>query len=569
MFDLGKIGRQIAILRKEKGLTGEKLAELLEVSPQAVSKWENGKCLPETLLLPELAKALDCNIDTLLVPKELIILEAYYTDGLTSVNVTHAISNHIHDNRLNICVNGQFVGSTIDSDRLKLITVKYQIPSGTYFTFTLQNENLTIDMAAGQANDTPYKLIGAFYGNTKRYVSAMERMEHYEYFKWDRIHVNHSVFPSNTASDDTEYLTLIYLNNSGIHAVSCAENDSLYYRDNRTSFYLKDNSTCILSGIMVLEWGENNTMPCTWAGALCTALKYMGETYSYEQIMGMSGACYRIAFCEIWDWSALDALIGFSYDMPLYDAIGYEPVWANRLEKEARYEERNRIVSDIQQGKPIIAINLRVTHEWGVITGYKDNGNVLYCRTYFDKDKLNENKDYLETDNWPFLITHFGEKKSKPSDLEILKASLRILIEAFEIKVENGYFQGEQGYEKWIEGIKNDTLWSENEHNPKGDIFRRIDVNKSTVYQLVDSRRCASKYLSECVSLLPEEKAYLLTEMSAEYKNIAHKLNELLIKLNTGDYHFGNLWQSEQVALLEWILNTEREIVKKAKKIIL
>jgi len=58
-MDLEKIGKQIAALRKERGYTGEKLAEQLQVSPQAVSKWENGKCLPETAILPDLAKALD------------------------------------------------------------------------------------------------------------------------------------------------------------------------------------------------------------------------------------------------------------------------------------------------------------------------------------------------------------------------------------------------------------------------------------------------------------------------------------------------------------------------------
>ena len=68
MLELTKIGKQIAILRKEKGLTGEKLAEILNVSPQAISKWENGKCLPETVLLPLLAKVLDCSVDTLLTP---------------------------------------------------------------------------------------------------------------------------------------------------------------------------------------------------------------------------------------------------------------------------------------------------------------------------------------------------------------------------------------------------------------------------------------------------------------------------------------------------------------------
>jgi len=37
MIDLKKIGERIAILRKERGLTGERFAELLDVSPQAVA----------------------------------------------------------------------------------------------------------------------------------------------------------------------------------------------------------------------------------------------------------------------------------------------------------------------------------------------------------------------------------------------------------------------------------------------------------------------------------------------------------------------------------------------------
>ena len=65
-MDLEKIGTRIASLRKERKLTGEALAERLQVSPQAVSKWENGRCLPETAILPALAEALGCSIDSLL-----------------------------------------------------------------------------------------------------------------------------------------------------------------------------------------------------------------------------------------------------------------------------------------------------------------------------------------------------------------------------------------------------------------------------------------------------------------------------------------------------------------------
>ena len=81
MVDNYKIGNRITLLRKEKGLTGEKFAEALGVSPQAVSKWENGKCLPETALLPAVAALLGTSIDSILIPQELVILDARYTCG--------------------------------------------------------------------------------------------------------------------------------------------------------------------------------------------------------------------------------------------------------------------------------------------------------------------------------------------------------------------------------------------------------------------------------------------------------------------------------------------------------
>ena len=92
MIDMEKFAKRLAALRRERGYTGEGLAQRLQVSPQAVSKWENGRCLPETAILPELAKALDCSIDSLLLPGELLILEAMYTDGQTQIPVTQFVN---------------------------------------------------------------------------------------------------------------------------------------------------------------------------------------------------------------------------------------------------------------------------------------------------------------------------------------------------------------------------------------------------------------------------------------------------------------------------------------------
>ena len=121
-------------------------------------------------------------------------------------------------------------------------------------------------------------------------------------------------------------------------------------------------------------------MDCTWAGALYAALTYMGEPCTYQQLMGLSGACYRICFTDIWDFSCTDALVAYDYAEPLYRALGYTPIWADRLDKEPMKEERLAIMEDIRNGKPVLAINLRVAPEWGVITGYLDNGRFLLCR---------------------------------------------------------------------------------------------------------------------------------------------------------------------------------------------
>ena len=61
-----KLGLTISKLRKEKGMTQEELAEKVNVSAQAVSKWENDISMPDISVLPVLAEIFDVSIDELL-----------------------------------------------------------------------------------------------------------------------------------------------------------------------------------------------------------------------------------------------------------------------------------------------------------------------------------------------------------------------------------------------------------------------------------------------------------------------------------------------------------------------
>ena len=59
------IGERITSLRKERNISQVQLARLLDVTRQAVSKWENDLAAPDTIKLIQLADALDTDVEYL------------------------------------------------------------------------------------------------------------------------------------------------------------------------------------------------------------------------------------------------------------------------------------------------------------------------------------------------------------------------------------------------------------------------------------------------------------------------------------------------------------------------
>ena len=64
-MDQIKIGEFIKIKRKEINMTQNELAEKLGVTDRAISKWENGICMPDSGIIYELCKILNITINDL------------------------------------------------------------------------------------------------------------------------------------------------------------------------------------------------------------------------------------------------------------------------------------------------------------------------------------------------------------------------------------------------------------------------------------------------------------------------------------------------------------------------
>lgn len=66
-----EIGKFIATLRKENGLTQAELGDKLGVTNKTVSRWENGNYMPDISLLQGLAQVLEINVNELLSAQRL------------------------------------------------------------------------------------------------------------------------------------------------------------------------------------------------------------------------------------------------------------------------------------------------------------------------------------------------------------------------------------------------------------------------------------------------------------------------------------------------------------------
>ena len=71
-----KVGKFIAECRKNKNMTQAELAEKLNITDRAISKWETGKGMPDSSIMLELCSKLDISVNELL-SGEVIKMENY------------------------------------------------------------------------------------------------------------------------------------------------------------------------------------------------------------------------------------------------------------------------------------------------------------------------------------------------------------------------------------------------------------------------------------------------------------------------------------------------------------
>lgn len=123
-MDQEKIGKFIKSLREKEGISQQKFAQKYGVTYQAVSKWENGKSIPDISILKKICSDYDMNLDSFLqtkIPsskkKKIILIFGFITIILLSVIIIMLLIFRPHNDNFEFktltsnCANFNLTGS--------------------------------------------------------------------------------------------------------------------------------------------------------------------------------------------------------------------------------------------------------------------------------------------------------------------------------------------------------------------------------------------------------------------------------------------------------------------------
>jgi len=325
------------------------------------------------------------------------------------------------------------------------------------------------------------------------------------------------------------------------------------------------NGGSYIDGVPWLRWGE--WKDCTYGGALALIFDAMGVKISYEEIMGLSGSCYKAILGEDWDPSSEMPQVGVNCEHNAPQALGIK---AYSL-KDAKKRDAN-VMKSLDKGFPVLVCGQRAAPEWTVLTGYeKTGGEVKYFgRTYFDYEGAPEdetftgNQYYLANQypgEYPNGLLRFYDKTRRPlPPRKALKISLETCIKTFE-PARGGYKEGYDAYDVYIAGFE---LGDE-------DYRAKCTNDQYHVGSLMDARRAAHIYLRESADLLAGENRVKLLEASQLYRAMLDNMLTAVPYEKTSSVFNGSaspVWSAEQRQALAKALRENKELEKQVRVLV-
>jgi len=244
----------------------------------------------------------------------------------------------------------------------------------------------------------------------------------------------------------------------------------------------KTLDSCVLYGVPKIYFGresegliQNTPFPM----CLQAVLNYMGQNIDYTYLMAATGAAFRQRWdTNGWNFAAMD--IRFIYDRPLEPFergfkgagrkfnIHVRPSNGKAIDKK---EAIALIKSELDCGRPLIALGVVGPPEACVITGYRNHGETLLGWSLFQNDAhfgenaTTDETGYFVKDNWwetTEAIMTIGEEVGEPPLVVDILNNAYMLMTQETLTPYNGndiFYGGQAAYEAWAQALENDEMY--------------------------------------------------------------------------------------------------------------
>ena len=247
---------------------------------------------------------------------------------------------------------------------------------------------------------------------------------------------------------------------------------------------VKTTDSCILYGVPKVYYGreEDGKHQCTpFPMCLQSVLNYMGQNIGYTELMAYSGAAFRMRWdVNGWNLGAVD--IRFTYEDHLrpfelaFKGAGRSFKISENPDKPKSVSKPDAVAlikSEIDCGRPVIALGVVGPPEACIVTGYRNNGETLLGWSLFQGDaggvdefsggcRIDES-GYFEKDDWwenTEAIMSVGEDIGTLTPAKAVLENALMLMTKAEVYTYGGtshFYGGQAAYEAWAEALENDT----------------------------------------------------------------------------------------------------------------
>ncbi len=328
----------------------------------------------------------------------------------------------------------------------------------------------------------------------------------------------------------------------------------------------KNNKSTILYGVPKVKYGAyggNTPYPiCLKAYA-----DYLGEDVSYTYLVSAIGAAFRLTWnSDEWDLGNVDVYQTFEGSDEVYElgakALGREFELLGRNKETTKEDFIKFIKKHIDEGYPCIALGIIGPPEACLITGYRENGNVLLGWNFFQNDPdfaKNVKKDdcgyFICDDWWENSDTHavmcIGDKCGEQIlEKDILKNAIRVMIS----RKDGPYCKGISAYDAWADMLGDNNNFSEGDNFSV--LFHKMLCQNDAMTSLIDGRGCAAEYFSTLAweNNPQKEKCQKLAQVFTKTKNIVSEMSKLLGSWNDMEKRLANLADAKiRAKLCEYI----------------